>query len=89
MGFSLKAWASHALKVPKEFRKINVGHTLANSAKTAISGIEGAITKYGQRVGSVGNTVDNVNEAATSTRMLPWIIGAGLLLVVIVIARRR
>jgi hypothetical protein len=90
MGFSLKSWASHALKLPKAVREINVGKSLRQAGQAAVNSFEGSIQRTaGNLGGSLGGTVSDVREGATAAKSLPWILGIGLAAVVAIMVWRR
>jgi hypothetical protein len=86
---SLKSWASHALKIPKDLKKINVGKTIKKAAVDAITGFETGIKSAGAAPGGISGAVTEVRQGAQAAKMLPWIIAGGFGLIVIFMYMRR
>ena len=96
MGFNLKEWAKKNLTVPKEFKKINIGHTIRDAAIDAVKRFEQGVKSAGERAGSIGGaigslpeTVENVNQTATTARTLMFVAAGAAVLFAVYMMRKR
>ena len=90
MGFSLKGWASHALKIPKSIKKINVGKSIRRSVTSAISGFEAGIKGAGGSAGGVGQELVQTGNAVQGiNQYLPWLIGGVAVVALLLFMRKR
>lgn len=83
-----KKFLKRATTLPKSVRKINIGHTVRAGLEGTLQNVEDDIRSAAGGIRLFPQTVDNVNRAAQTTQMLPWILVGGIVVVILLMRRR-